>query len=178
MVVVPIVICENKNKVHEWSIFVTCKQLVACYFQRLISMRDVKHLILRILILRAGWLFDNTQRIFKICVYTSSWPTYLLQEWETYTKTLPDGTIKRFRRRVLITVITSTQKIIVHPDGQEEIIEESDPVETTEELAEEPLLEYEEVPANENNLEDDRCNSKVGFYTQNRITEFFSTIIS
>ena len=51
-------------------------------------------------------------------------------------------------------------------------------METTEELTGEPPLEYEEVPVNENDLEDDRYDSKVEFYTQSRISEFFSTIIS
>ena len=52
-----------------------------------------------------------------------------LKEWEIVEKTMPDGTVKRFRRKIITTVITTvtTKTIVVHPDGTEEVVD----IETT-----------------------------------------------
>merc|ERR1711962_426934 len=41
---------------------------------------------------------------------------------------MPDGSIKRYRRKIITTVVTTvTKTIVVHPDGREEIVD----IETT-----------------------------------------------
>jgi hypothetical protein len=54
---------------------------------------------------------------------------YNTPEWEIVEKTMPDGTVKRFRRKIITTVVTTvtTKTIVVHPDGREEIVD----IETT-----------------------------------------------
>merc|ERR1712168_483584 len=64
-------------------------------------------------------------------------------EWEIVEKKMPDGSVKRCRRKIITTVITTvtTKTIVVHPDGREEVvdIETSPEQETT--LESEPAIQ-------------------------------------
>merc|ERR1711962_1530684 len=54
---------------------------------------------------------------------------YSTPDWEIVEKKMPDGSIKRYRRKIITTVVTTvtTKTIVVHPDGREEIVD----IETT-----------------------------------------------
>ena len=64
------------------------------------------------------------------------------QEWETVEKTLPDGTKKRYRRRIIVVKVVKKPK------------DEKSPVD------EEPV-QFEEVEIDEANPEDDKYDPKV-----------------
>jgi len=47
-----------------------------------------------------------------------------------FEKVQPDGTKKRFRRRIITTTVITTRYVVNNPDGEEDQME-SKPIETT-----------------------------------------------
>ena len=68
-----------------------------------------------------------------------------VQEWETVEKTLPDGTKKRVRRRIIVVKVVKKPKV----NDDEKAPTEEEPV------------QYEEDDIDEANPEDDKYDPKV-----------------